>query len=216
MSMAHAVDPNFDESTIPLRFKTQGDYAPNGQSGRSIVALNTVQHHIGKLSDDLENIGDTGWTALNAIRNGIATNTPLDPKQGKAIQSVQDDIKAVTDEMSAAYKAGKVSDHEIEAWNKLASSNLPVRQLKQGIADFVDLLNGKRDQLNETHQQIIGTEAPGINKGLNEAITKRVHDRNAGTSSQSSTPSVNEGATATNPQTGQKIVFKGGQWVPVQ
>lgn len=27
---------------------------------------------------------------------------------------------------------------------------------------------------------------------------------------------VQEGATATNPQTGQKIVFRGGQWVPVQ
>ena len=216
MSIAHAVDPKFDESTIPLRFKTQTDYAPNGQSGRSIVALNTVQHHIGKLSDDLENIDDTGWTAINAIRNGIATNTPLDPKQGRAIQAVQDDIKAVTDEMSSAYKAGRVSDHEIEAWNKLASSNLPVRQLRQGIADFVDLLNGKRDQLNETHNSIIGTDAPGLNKELNATITKRVHDRNAGTGNQSSAPSIQEGATATNPQTGQKIVFKGGQWVPVQ
>lgn len=182
MAAAHAIDPNFDESTIPLRFKTAGDYAPNGQSGRSIVALNTVQHHIGKLSDDLENMGDTGWTALNAIRNGIAVNTPLDPKQGTAVQAVQDDMKAVTDEMSAAYKAGRVSDHEIEAWNKLASSNLPLRQLKQGIADFVGLLNGKRDQLNETHQSILGKDAPGINKDLNEAITKKVSERNSTTS----------------------------------
>lgn len=218
MAMAHSVDPTFDESTIPLRFKTQTDYAPNGKSGQSIVALNTVQHHIGKLSDDLENIGDTGWTPLNAIRNSIATNTPLDPKQGQAIQAVNDDIKAVTDEMSAAYKAGRVSDHEIEAWQKLASSNLPVRQLRQGISDFVDLLNGKRDQLNETHQQIIGTEAPGINKDLNQAITKKVHDRNSGSgqTSSASNSGVSEGATATNPQTGQKIVFKGGQWVPMQ
>lgn len=213
ITLAHAVDPTFDETKIPLRVKTVTDYAPNGQSGRSIVALNTVQHHIGKLSDDLENIGDTGWTALNALRNGIATNTPLDPKQGKAIQSVQDDMKAVTDEMSAAYKAGRVSDHEIEAWNRLASSNLPVRQLKQGIVDFVGLLNGKRDQLNETHQAIVGTEAPGINRDLNEAVTKKVNDRNNGTTSaQSGAPQFQEGATATNPQTGQKITFRNGKW----
>lgn len=31
-----------------------------------------------------------------------------------------------------------------------------------------------------------------------------------------STGSVNEGATATNPQTGQKIVFRGGQWTSAQ
>ncbi len=179
MTLAHAVDPTFDEANIPLRFKTTTDYAPNGQSGRSIVALNTVQHHIGKLSDDLENVGDTGWSILNSIRNGIAVNTPMDPKQGKAVQAIQDDIKAVSDEMSSAYKAGRVSDHEIEAWNRLANSNLPLRQLKQGIYDFVGLLNGKRDQLNETHQSIVGREAPGINKELNSTITQKVTQRNS-------------------------------------
>src|SRR6185312_11919980 len=141
MTLAHAVDGSFDESLIPLRFKTATDYAPNGQSGRSIVALNTVQHHIGKLSDDLENLGDTGWTAGNAVWNAIAKNTPMSPGQGKAIQAVQDDIKALTDAMSACYKAGSVSDHEIESSNKLANSILPLRQLKQGIYDFVGLLN---------------------------------------------------------------------------
>jgi hypothetical protein len=30
------------------------------------------------------------------------------------------------------------------------------------------------------------------------------------------TPQISEGATATNPQTGQKIMFRGGQWVPAQ
>jgi hypothetical protein len=28
-------------------------------------------------------------------------------------------------------------------------------------------------------------------------------------------PAIAEGATATNPQTGQKVIFKGGQWVPM-
>jgi len=214
MTLAHAVDPTFDEATIPLRFKTATDYAPNGQSGRSIVALNTVQHHIGKLSDDLENLGDTGWTWINAVRNGIAQNTPLDKKQGVAAQAVQDDLKAVTDEMSAAYKAGRVSDHEIEAWNKLANANLPVRQLKQGISDFVGLLNGKRDQLNETHQQILGREAPGINKELNTAITQKVTARNSDNpaAQASATTQYQEGQTATNPQTGQKLTFRNGKW----
>lgn len=40
-----------------------------------------------------------------------------------------------------------------------------------------------------------------------------------GSAPQQATPAaggVSDGATATNPQTGQKIVFRGGQWAPVQ
>jgi hypothetical protein len=29
-------------------------------------------------------------------------------------------------------------------------------------------------------------------------------------------PPLQEGSTATNPKTGEKIIFKGGQWVPVK
>jgi hypothetical protein len=36
------------------------------------------------------------------------------------------------------------------------------------------------------------------------------------TGNQAAQPSVQEGMTATNPQTGQKIVFQGGQWQPAQ
>lgn len=180
IQLAHTIEPTFDETQIPARQRTAIDFTPQGKSGASIVAFNTVQHHIGKLSDDLENIGDTGWTALNAIRNGIATNTPLDQKQGKAVQAVNDDIKAVTDEMSGAYKAGHISDTEIKSWNSLVSSNTPLPQMRQAISDFVDLLNGKRDALNRVHQQIMGGDAAIIDKEENDKITQKTHDRNAG------------------------------------
>lgn len=180
IQLAHTIDPTFDETQIPARMRTAIDFTPQGKSGASIVAFNTVQHHIGKLSDDLENIGDTGWTALNALRNGIATNTPLDQKQGKAVQRVNDDIKAVTDEMSGAYKAGHVSDTEIKSWNSLVSANTPLPQMRQAISDFVDLLNGKRDALNRVHQQIMGGDASIIDKDENDKITQKAHNRNAG------------------------------------
>lgn len=209
MMLAHAVDGTFDETTIPARIQTAIDFTPKGKSGASIVAFNTVQHHIGKLSDDLETLGDTGWTALNAVRNGIATNTPLDKEQGKAVQRVNDDIKAVTDEMSGAYKAGHISDTEIKSWNSLVSSNKPLPQMRQAISDFVDLLNGKRDALNKVHQQIMGGDAAIIDKEENSMITQKAHDRNEGVTA---TSTIQNGATATNPKTGQKITFKDGKW----
>lgn len=38
---------------------------------------------------------------------------------------------------------------------------------------------------------------------------------NAGATQPQAAPSVQDGATATNPQTGEKIVFRGGQWQPI-
>jgi len=206
MMMAHAINPNFDESSIPLHTQTVEDYGPKGKTGQAFTSFNTVQHHIGKLSDDVENLNNSGFTHWNTALNAVKSNTTYDPKQQKVIQAVNDDIKAVTDEMSNAYKAGHVSDTEIAAWNELINSNLPLPRIRQGIADFVQLLNGKRDALNYGYRAIVktGEDAPLYDKQENEAITQKVMSRN-----------IEDGTTATNPQTGQRLIKRGGQWVPL-
>lgn len=213
MMLAHAVDPTFNENLIPQRMATAKDFAPNGVSGKAITAFNTVQQHIGKMSDDVQSLANTGFTHWNVALNALKSETGFGtPTQQKAIQAVDDDIKAVTDEMSAAYKNGNVSDSEIAQWNELINSNLSLPRLHQAMSDFVELLNGKRNALNHNYRAIIGTDAPTIDRAENDAITQRVMARNAGYSGGT----IPEGATATNPQTGQKIIFKGGQWQPLQ
>lgn len=178
MMLAHAVDPTFNENLIPQRIATAKDFAPNGVSGKAITALNTVQQHIGKMSDDVEGLGNMGFTYGNVALNALKSETGYSPTQAKAIQAVDDDIKAVTDEMSAAYKNGNVSDSEINAWNELVNSNLSLPRLHQAMSDFVQLLNGKRNALNYNYRTIIGTDAPTINRAENAAITQRVMARN--------------------------------------
>jgi hypothetical protein len=184
MALAHAVDNSFDETQIPTRMKVQNDFAGEGKNGQAIGSFNTAQHHINKLSDDLEVLSkyNGNWPLLNKANAAIANNTSWDQPRRQALQAVNDDLQAVGHEVASAYNAGHLSDHELAAWNKLANGELPPDQLKQGIADFVDLLNGKRDSLNNIYKQAFHTDAPTIEKEANAAVTAKVHSRLPATS----------------------------------
>ena len=41
-------------------------------------------------------------------------------------------------------------------------------------------------------------------------------DQQAPAAPRTTSPAVQEGTTATNPKTGQRIQFRGGQWMPLQ
>jgi hypothetical protein len=184
MTLAHAVDNDFDETQIPTRMKVQNDFAGEGKNGQAIGSFNTAQHHIDKLSDDLETLSkfNGNWPMLNSANAFIANNTSWDQTRRQALQAVNDDLQAVGHEVASAYNAGHLSDHELAAWNKLANGNLPPDQLKQGVADFVDLLNGKRDSLNNIYKRTFHRDAPTIEKEKNAAVTAKVHARLPATS----------------------------------
>jgi len=181
LELAHTIDPTFDESKIPVRMKLRQDFAGTGKDGQAIVAFNTAQHHINKASDDLEELskyqGD--YPSINALRAKAAQQGNWDPKLRDAIQAFNDDMQAVGKEVAHAYNSGHLGQHEMEQWNSLINSNLPPTQLRRGLADFTDLLNGKRDVLNDTYQSEFHTNAPLIEKGRdeNEMVTKKTHDR---------------------------------------
>lgn len=69
-----------------------------------------------------------------------------------------------------------------------------------------------------------GQRGPAFRKALQdlrEVAAKGLERsrQNAGAQSQQpaqTAPQISEGMTATNPQTGQKIIFRGGQWMPAQ
>lgn len=50
----------------------------------------------------------------------------------------------------------------------------------------------------------------------NPLFTQGGGEAQAGTAKPKAAAPVNEGATATNPQTGERIIFRGGKWVPLQ
>lgn len=219
LTLAKVVDPSFDETMIPARVAMRKDFSGEGKNGQAIGSFNTAQHHIDKLSDDLETLSkyNGNYPALNAVSGWMANNANTNPKLRDARQAVNDDMAAVSHEVANAYNSGHLSDHDMATWNKLTNTDLPPDQLRRGISDFVDLLNGKRDSLNHMYRQAFGEDAPTIEKDKNAAITQKVHQRlpdyaNGAATPQSGAPQIQEGATATNPQTGQKITFRNGKW----
>lgn len=75
-------------------------------------------------------------------------------------------------------------------------------------ADGPDAYNAVLNQLSKEIE--IAHQSPATARGA----FKR--ERAQRTGAQQAQPSIQEGMTATNPQTGQKIIFQGGQWQPAQ
>lgn len=176
----------FDATNWGQRLKTAQDFSTGGRSGQTINALDTVQQHLEKLSNDTEALDNGDYPAINSVKNNIATYTGFDPARRKQIQAVQDDVKAVTDEMARAYKSGAMSDKEISQWQALISTSDSKDKMRQALADFADLLNGKRRTTLDQYRGIMGSEAPAANNAENVRITSLIHDRNAGVTGASS------------------------------
>ncbi|MHB8272977.1 hypothetical protein, partial [Bradyrhizobium sp.] len=176
---AHAIDGNFDETTIPARIKMRTDFSGEGKNGLAIGSFNTVQHHLDKLSDDVEGLAkfNGDYPTLNSARTWLANKANTNPPLRDSVQAVNDDLAAVSHEVGNAYNSGHLSDHDMATWNRLTNSDLPPDQLRRGIADFTDLLNGKRDSLNHIYRQTFGEDAPTIEKEKNEATTSKIHQR---------------------------------------
>jgi hypothetical protein len=65
----------------------------------------------------------------------------------------------------------------MQLWSKLTDPTQSPDVIKRNVADFVDLLNGKRDSLNHMYRNVFQEDAPGIDAAANQRLTKIVHER---------------------------------------
>ncbi|WP_291971895.1 phage DNA ejection protein, partial [Candidatus Symbiopectobacterium sp.] len=86
--------------------------------------------------------------------------------------------------------------------------------------------NSMGEQFNQQVDEYLGTYGDTIPQGLKNSLSNRKAKlfenvpggqgaAGGGTTGNPSTGTIGEGATATNPGTGQKIIFRGGQWQPM-
>lgn len=98
---------------------------------------------------------------------------------------------------------------------------LQARQVLKGGGQITDYEGRKAEQawVRMNQAQNIGDFIKALdefNSAVSDGVAKLEGQAGGGQQRASQPQSFSDGATATNPQTGQKIIFRGGQWVPAQ
>lgn len=211
---AHSVDPTFDATTWGARAAGAKDFT-SGKSSEMVRAANQTLAHVGSLLDAMDNLKNGRVPYLNAVGNTFNEQVLGKGEPG----SFRTNAHAVAEEMSKVFKGANLSDAEIRQWEQNLSENMSPAQQRAQIAKLSELLHGSLAALEEKRLAAIGpmaaAKAGPVIKEEGQKVLERIDNwvkGNGGASSQSAAPQIQEGATATNPQTGQKITFRNGKW----
>ena len=210
---AHAIDPSFDATVWKARNEAGPDWT-KGKSSEMVRAANQTLAHVGSLMDAMDKLGNTRFPVANYVKNFANEATG-----GGEPGSFRTNAHAVAEEMSKVFKGANLSDSEIRHWEQNLSENMSREQQRAQIAKLSELLHGSLQALEEKRLTAMGPAMAAKQGPLIKDDGQRVLDRidswlhRNGAPTQSGTaPQVQEGATATNPQTGQKIIFRNGGW----
>lgn len=213
---AHAIDPTFDATTWKARQAGQVDFS-SGKSAEMVRSANQTLHHVGQLLDSMDNLKNGQYPMLNRMGNAYSEATG-----GGAPGAFRTNAHAVAEELSKVFKGANLSDSEIRAWEQNLNENMSPEQQKAQILKLRDLLQGSLHALEEKRVSSIGPmaaeKAGPIIKEEGQRVLERIDKwaNGQGAGQGSTSPAISEGMTATNPQTGAKVVFKAGKWVPMQ
>jgi len=222
--------PELDATNYRARERTNADFS-SGPESRNTSSLNTVIGHIDELNstvDSLNNFNTWGFTALNAPVNWAADKLSPDfqGREGEFTLAKQ----AVATEMMKAFRGGVGvgSMQEIEDWKEELDSAKSPDALHKIIRMGVRLLRSRLEALANQYNRGMSTEnrplpllSPGTVDAFNRleglpsdggdasapASTSDVSAAGAGNPAQ-----IQDGQTAINRTTGQRIIFRGGKW----
>ena len=179
LTLAKIVNPAFDETMIPTAIAMRKDFSGEGKNGQAIGSWNTVQHHLEMLSDAAEELAKHhgNYPLINKARDFAAIEGNRNPELRDALATFNNKLNAAQHEVANAYNSGHLSDHDMQLWSKLTDPTQSPDVIKRNVADFVDLLNGKRDSLNHMYRNVFQEDAPQIDRATNAAVTAKVHQR---------------------------------------
>lgn len=171
---------------------------PNeGQSKAAGFARRTIRSHI-ELSKPENVQAAISYEQAAKAKVPIVGNSLLSKARRKYEQSKRNFINAtLRRESGAAIQASEFDSADLQYFPQPGDDPETIRQKLQNREDTI--------------QSLIESSGPLANKfsGFKSQLPAQQP-----TSQQ--VPGVQNGATATNPQTGEKIVFQNGQWVPAQ
>ncbi len=222
------VDPSFDMTKWKTRNETEAAYA-KGPEGRNITALNTLPRHLEELQEaakDLRNLNVPGGTIARYLTNPVAS--AMSPRAEAALKRFYNSRQAVAEELGKAFH-GSPSVTATEGWKHNFDATSSDQALQAGIVEAVKLATGRNDELEASYTRAMGKppSQPFVSQSARDAfdkimarakgekITPKV-DNGPLPSGMSPPSAITEGTRAVNPKTGQRIIFKGGQWQPLE
>lgn len=234
-SLAKQYDPSFDMNQFNARKNFVNNLA-NGNLSKSVISANTLIGHINGLQESYNQLHNSKVPLFNAVGNiskqavGSGTQTQL-----KA------NANAVANELETLFRGtGGGSMQGIEDWKKQISVNASPEQSKAFIGKAIELMASRLQAIDSQYKNIMGKPREfsvlnnkskqilqniGIDPSQVEYSPENLYMQQTGQQgnvpNQPQSPMPQQQSqmiTATNPNTGQKIISSdGGQtWRPMQ
>ena len=234
---ATTYDPSFSTRIYGLMDKTAKEFTPGGIVGTNVLAINTMTHHIDDFADAFSKLNNSQVQRWNSAKNKMATEFG-DP----ALQRVQVSGLAAAGELAKVIKGGRAAptDQEMAEWEKVFSTSMSKEQMNAVVWQALQTAGGRLTSIEDAYKQAMGgREFGALSPDTKQIILKR-KPKNApppkwlkgGASDLSDlekqaelSPERKEQISrdvrdrvqsalprARNPQTGEVLIFKGGQW----
>ena len=208
-------DPNFDAVNYNARAQTRAAFT-KGPPATSLAAMNTVMGHFENFDNAAKNLNNSGFTSWNTAINYLGGK--VNPELKARLNRFNTDKQALATELTRAYRGTGGAEADIKEWEKNLDSADSYEALHATTQEGLSLLKSRIDALGDQYNKGMGTTKDGLT-----LLSPKAQEAFVRLSGEAQTPqaapavnAIQEGATATNPQTGQKIIYRGGQWVPTQ
>ncbi len=183
-----------------------------GPQGNSVVSFNRALDHLDQLNELGKAMNNGDLPAANAIKNQIVSWT------GGAAPNNFEGLKAIVgQEIVKAIVANGGGEREREEAAKRISSASSPDQLNGIIQTYKGAMGAQLSALKRQYETSTYREDFETKLSPKAIAEMKGHEGASGAAvaPQSGGGGPKDGDTATNPQTGAKIIWRGGQWVPV-
>lgn len=234
---AEDVGDSVDATTFAARrqMRTGLSQATAGSLGGQLNIGNTAIGHLADLSEKAVGLGNVDWgiaplsAAVNTVRGlSSAQNAKLEALRGAAQHYGQEITKFYAGSPGGEGERNRFlsSVDGAKTPQALAAVLETEAELMQSrLGSLASQIKGTLGDRGAAQYPVVRPESAKALEHLQRNVRKlrgesepapAVPQTGPGEAVAAPGGAIGEGATATNPQTGQKIIFKGGQWQPAQ
>jgi hypothetical protein len=231
-------DP-FDAGVYQARQQARKSFTAGGKDWQNIQRYGTAINHATELMGTIPDLGNTSLAPgfVNPVSQFVKENignTKFQEAQARFARAKE----ALSSELGAAFRAQGLAEADVNRWEQgLHQADSPVA-LRSSVQEALRLLGGRMETTlsgwnntfpnkPKTLDDILELAQPGMSQKYHSLLNVDAQTGKMGGGAAAAGPNAGgtpqgpaaqpdplEGRTAINPQTGQRIMRRGGQWVP--